>query len=356
MNEPNASRARIAVIGAGWWSTYTHIPAIQAHPGAELAALCDADPARLQAAAAAFGVERTYSRLDDMLDAELLNGVIIATPHATHARLAQTCLERGLNVLVEKPMTLVAAEAGGLVALAQQNGCQLIVGYPWHYTARVRRARELVRSGALGPVEYVVCSMTSDIAGLLRGDDRALGEAAMPVHGPGAVYSNPALSGGGEGHLQITHTAGLMFFVSGLRAERVSAFMNTHGLTLDLVDAMAVGYEGGALGVVGGSGNSRHHSGKLELRCQRGGLLLDMDEDRLVIYDAAGQPETIGLEPGEETYPRFATAQNLVDVCLGQAINGSPGEYGWRTVELLEAAYRSARADGQPVWIKDLYK
>ena len=41
-------KARLAVIGTGWWSTYTHIPALQAHPGAALVALCDCDPARLR--------------------------------------------------------------------------------------------------------------------------------------------------------------------------------------------------------------------------------------------------------------------------------------------------------------------
>jgi predicted dehydrogenase len=45
------TKARIAVIGAGWWSTYTHIPALQANPSAELVALCDVNHERLQAAA-----------------------------------------------------------------------------------------------------------------------------------------------------------------------------------------------------------------------------------------------------------------------------------------------------------------
>jgi predicted dehydrogenase len=55
------TKARIAVIGSGWWATYTHIPALQANPAAELMALCDADPARLRAAAEAYGVAHTYT-------------------------------------------------------------------------------------------------------------------------------------------------------------------------------------------------------------------------------------------------------------------------------------------------------
>nr|MDQ2999081.1 Gfo/Idh/MocA family oxidoreductase [Chloroflexota bacterium] len=78
------TKARIAVIGTGWWSTYTHIPALQANLAAELVALCDADDQRLQAAAQAYGVERTYADHQAMLANEALDGIVIATPHATH--------------------------------------------------------------------------------------------------------------------------------------------------------------------------------------------------------------------------------------------------------------------------------
>ena len=54
-------------------------------------------------------------------------------------------------------------------------------------------------------------------------------------------------------------------------------------------------------------------------------------------------------------YPRFAPADNLVDIVLGRAENQSPATIGWHTVELLDAAYRSAKADGQAVAVAELY-
>jgi hypothetical protein len=56
------------------------------------------------------------------------------------------------------------------------------------------------------------------------------------------------------------------------------------------------------------------------------------------------------------SYPRFAPADNLVDIILGRAENQSPAMIGWRTVELLDAAYRSAQADGQAIMVEDLYE
>ena len=105
-----SDKARIGIIGTGWWSTYTHIPGILANPAAELAAVCDRSPEALQRVVAAFGPIKTYQDVHDMLAAEKLDGAIVATNHATHYALTKACLEAGLHVMLEKPMVLHAAE------------------------------------------------------------------------------------------------------------------------------------------------------------------------------------------------------------------------------------------------------
>jgi predicted dehydrogenase len=350
------SQARIAVIGAGWWSTQAHIPALRANRDVALVALCDADPARLRAAAAAYGIATTYTDYHELLAREPLDAAVIATPHVTHYQIARDCLASGLHVLVEKPMTLYAADARVLVELARQRGRELIVGYPWNYTRQARHARDLLASGALGAMQFISCIFNSYNLDLLSGRDRSDQPQAYPVHGPGAVYSQPQLSGGGHGHLQITHSAGLMFFTTGLRARRVIALMHNHGLPLDLVDAMTVEFESGTLGVIGGTSNARPSRLDLQIACVVGGIDLDMITATTRARRPDGTQEEIAmLEGREQAYPQHAPADNLVDVVLGRAPNGSPGEIGWRTVELLDAAYRSARADGQAVLIADLY-
>ncbi len=350
-------KARIAVIGTGWWSTYTHIPGLQAYKGADLVALCDQDEAKLQAAEAEYKVGRTYTDYRDMLDKQPLDGVIVATSHASHYEIARYCLEHDLHIMIEKPMTLYARHAKELVELARERQRELLVGYPWHYTATSLRVRQAIQSGELGAVQYVNCVFASQIRELLGGQDGSGTKSSVfPVHGPGNIYSQPHLSGGGEGHLQVTHSAGLMFFTTGLRPKRVHTLMHNHGLPLDLVDAMTVEFDGAARGNVGGCGNTgRASTGKLDLLifCEDGYVEMDALTGKSVIHRHNHDPEYI--EPQGELYPRFATAHNLVDVILGCAANGSPGEIGWRTVELLDAAYRSAHADGQAVLIEDLY-
>lgn len=351
-------KAKIAIVGTGWWATYTHIPALQAHAGVGEIVLCDSNAEKLSAAAATYHITKTYTDLEAMLANEQVDGAVIATNHASHYTLARMCLQHGLHVMIEKPLTLYAHHARELVELAQEQDRQIIMGYPYHFTAHVRRVREVLQSGELGAIQLVNCFMASNILNLLRGDDGSSRGARYAVHGPGDVYANPHLSGGGQGHLQITHSAGLMFYVTGLRARCVHALMHNHGLPLDLVDAMLVEFEDGPLGVVSGTGNQGSAAGgmvDLQVYCEHGSVDMNVITGAVHIHRRDGASEAIQV-PAEERYPRFATAQNLVDVVSGQASNGSPVEAGWRTVELLDAAYHSAAKNGQAVFIQQLYE
>jgi predicted dehydrogenase len=349
------NKARIAVIGTGWWATSVHLPALLANPSAELAAICDADAQRLQAAAQAYSISHAYTNHHEMLEREQIDGAIIATPHATHYPLARDCLSRGLHVLIEKPMTLYAAHARDLVLLAREQRRELLIGYPWNYTRPAIYARELLASGALGAGQLVTCVFNSYCIDLFRGNDHSDRPNAYRVHGPGTVYSQPQLSGGGHGHLQLTHSIGLMSFVSGLRPRRVIALMQNHGLPVDLVDAITVEFEGGAIGILGGTSNARPSNLDLQIHCAGGAILIDMVTSIASIRRHDGPAEDVRLSAEESPYPSDAPSANLVDIVLGRGANGSPAEPGWRTVELLDAAYRSAQAGGQPIAIGDLY-
>jgi predicted dehydrogenase len=351
-------KARIGVVGAGWWSTYTHIPGLLENPDAYLAGICDTNEAAGRRVAEAFPDVATYSDLGEMLQAQSLDGVVVAVPHVAHHSVAAQCLDQGLHVMLEKPMTLTAVDARDLVQRAEARGVELIVGYPFNFTRTAIRARDLLASGELGRIEHVQCMQSSMVVEFYRGNDAAYQPIFdWTVAGPGDVYARPELSGGGQGHLQITHSSGLMFFVTGLRAARVGALMSSLDVPVDVVDAMTVEFDGGALGVVGGTGNIPvGDDGKLDLHvyCERGYVLLDAIRGDLVVHPHEGSNFEDQVSP-DDPYPRFDTANNLVDVCRGDRLNGSPGEIGLRSVEMLDAAYRSADRDGAMVGVRELY-
>jgi predicted dehydrogenase len=140
------------------------------------------------------------------------------------------------------------------------------------------RGHEVVASGQLGEVHSLDCSFCSDMTGFLGGnvaaDNPVRGRAK--VHGPGESYDRLDLMGGGHGHLQLTHVIGLLFYVTGMRARAVEARMNNLGRAADMVDAITVESENGALGLVGGTGTARAlHRVSLSVFCERGAFLAD---------------------------------------------------------------------------------
>lgn len=345
------SKARVAVIGTGWWASDTHLPALLAHPHAEVVALCDADPTRLTAVAHRFEIEQTYTELDALLAAEVLDGVVIVSSNASHYAVAKACLEAGVHVMLEKPMTLFAPEAQALVELSRRVNKELIIGYPYNFAPYATRARAVIAAGELGAVQYANLVFSSNMTPLFSGQ----GIRTYNVHGP-QQYTDPAQIGGGHGHVQVTHGAGLLFFVTGLRPARVSALMRNHGLQVDLVDVMNVAFEGDAVGTVSGTGNQQGSVFRLLVGCERGWVDIDAQHHTAAIHRNGEAVEEIAFDAAQAEKPlSHYTATNLVDVALGQAPNGSPPEEGWYTVELLDAAYRSASQDGQYITRQALY-
>lgn len=354
-----ADKARIGIIGTGWWATTAHFPSVQAHPQAELVAAADVRPDILGKAADKYGVANTYTDYKQMIDTENLDGVVIAVWHAEHHAVARACLESGLNVMLEKPMVLRAAHARELVQLAQRNKRELIIGYPWHFTAHTLRVREVVQSGELGRVLFVNSTFASAVLQFLRGDDKSY-EAVFgyPVHGPGDVYADIEKSGGGQGHLQVTHSAALALFVTGLKPVSTVAMMENLDVNTDVVDAMAVRLDNGALATVGSVGTVRPGDGDIlttQIVCEDGQVALDSIGGTGSIRHKDQTLETFEPLAEDNIYPMQVTAANLIDVINGDAENGSPAEVGWRVVELLDSAYRSVADGGRVVRVEELY-
>lgn len=220
-----------------------------------------------------------------------------------------------------------------------------------------------MRSGVLGRVQYMSVLYAAPVIEFFRANDQAyLPIFQYPVTGPGNVYADPKVSGGGQGYLQLTHSAAAMFWISGLEPDRVSAFMENWDVPVDLVDAITVRCKAGedghaAVAVLGSTGNMCVPCGthfEVRIYCERGHLVVDEATGTLFVRHHSGGEETFGPLPADETYPRFAPPQNLIDVILGRGANLSPASIGVTVVELLDAAYRSAADGGRPYSVADI--
>lgn len=352
-------RARIGVIGTGWWATTAHLPSLKHYPAAEVAALADPDPERLAQAGDTYEIERRYLDYHDMLERERLDGVIVATPHATHYEIATAVLEHHLGLLLEKPMVLRAHEARALTALAAQQGVPLIIGYPWHFVPQHQQLRALIAAGQLGQIQFVAAHYASMVIEYYRANPLAYQSIFnWPVTGPRATtYSEPGIAGGGQGHLQVTHAAALLLWLTDLRPVQIAAFMEKLDVKVDVCDAISVRFANGAIGTLGSTGAvaaAQVDNQQLELRIygSAGFALLDVLRSDCRLFFDDGRVETLDPTPPDQRYPSEQTSRHLVDVLLGRDKNRSPGEIGTRVVELLDGAYTSA-AEGRFIGVDE---
>nr|MCR4766003.1 Gfo/Idh/MocA family oxidoreductase [Bacteroidaceae bacterium] len=92
----------------------------------ELTAICSRTQERAAEFAAKYGVEHTFSSVEEMASSHLIDAVYIATPNCTHAKIAITCMDHGKHVLCEKPMASNAREVKQMIEAAQRNHVTLM--------------------------------------------------------------------------------------------------------------------------------------------------------------------------------------------------------------------------------------
>jgi predicted dehydrogenase len=132
----------MAVVGVGHLGKH-HARLLATLPGVELVAVVDLQIERAQAAAAAASSARALTDYREIVDA--VDAVTIAVPTIDHLAIARPFLERGIHVLVEKPMASSIAEADELVALAAASGATLAVGHTERFNPAVQAALPMLK-------------------------------------------------------------------------------------------------------------------------------------------------------------------------------------------------------------------
>jgi predicted dehydrogenase len=336
-------RVRIGVVGAGWFASRRHLPDIGRCARAELVAVCRRDPGELQRIVEHFGHPAGYAEYRQMLDEAALDAVLICTPHALHAPQARAALERGLHVLVEKPLALTAAEAEALAALALERSLVLGVAVNPPYWAHCHALRDWVASGGLGELELADLRWLGSVEALYgRGP---LPETLPGVVRPSLFRGDPALAGGGHLMDAGSHLVSELLWVTGQTPAAVTALMDDPAN--DLRTSVAMELSNGAMATLCVRGDSRYPDRRVCSRYYGSAGRADID----------GMPFQLTLSPhgadpttsAEAELPSVPSpVENFVEAVQGHAALLSPPEHGVALARVMEAAYQSART-GQAV-------
>ena len=346
-----ADRVRLGFIGAGWWATVNHMPILRKRDDVEFVVVARRDPELLQAVVDEFGFQRGVTDYRELLEMDL-DGVIVSSPHASHHEHAAAALEAGRHTLCEKPMTLDPAEAWDLVDRAAAGARHLLVPYGWNYKPFAQTARAMLEDGAVGDIEYALCHMASPTKGFFAGGGGPPERWQATISAPDPGTWQLPERGGGYAHGQITHSSALLFWLTGLRAARVSALMTRPNSRVDMYDAATVTFEGGAIGTISGAAtlpDDDRFQVDLRIFGTAGVMLLDVERERLQVRRHDGAHLEHAVPAGEGAYDCDVPPGRFVELIAGYGRNDSPGDVAARSVELIDAMHRSAASGGEPV-------
>ncbi len=355
---------KVAVIGAGWWGTNAHIPAFKKHPQAELVAVQARTPEKARKIADDFGVPNACTTVDEVLAIDGLEAVAISTTPNVHYEQTRAALLAGKHVVLEKPMTITAAQAQELVDLAERNKLHFVISCPWHYNPIAIEARKLVASGALGNLKIVMMVFTNNVAGLYAGQpldvafriDREKHPEWLPYRMPGLnSYRDPSVAGGGQIYTQVSHAAAMLGFIVQSDPVEVFARFDNAGTAVDVFDVLSIKLADGALVSLSSHGlpMSRDMRFDLHLFGDKAAARVDLLRGHLETHDRDGNEMQYPEPPRQDRASNQAPALNLVDLVLGKGHNGSPATLGLYAMKIIEAAMRSVQT-GQNVSVESL--
>ncbi|GAB7018306.1 D-xylose 1-dehydrogenase Gfo6 [Halostagnicola bangensis] len=326
---------RFALVGLGWWTEDKAIPAI------ENSALCKATVAASSSKEKAKrfvenheSIDRgiTYDELRDGAATDAYDAVYICTPNARHLAFVESAVAREKSILCEKPMEASLESAEAIVNACDDTDATAMIAYRMHTEPAVRRARELVRAGAIGDPVHVHGSMSQSIIGWgedqWRLDSRLVGSGAS-VTDLGIYPLNTAR------------------FVLDRDPVAVQAMMNSsHEYFTDVPDEVAtfnVTLEGGIYASCTASQRAQLDS-FLRIVGTEGTLAIEpafhMESSLSVTTgETTVHVETPQVDQMEEEFDYFA------DCVLDQREPHATPEHGFVDMRAIEATYEAARSD-----------
>ena len=345
------TKAKIGVIGAGWWATEFHIPHLKERDDVELISVCKLEKDELNFVKEKYGFKYASTDFIEALDFEKLDGVVIASPHFAHFENTKAALERGYHVAVEKPMTTNTKDAQIIHDLVKEKKVELLTPNGFNWNPLMAKAEDHVKNGVIGEIKHIDASFSSSLVDLFQGIP--LSESDDHTFQPKAsTWSDPSKAGG-YGWGQLSHMFAGVLKITKLNPEKVFCFSVPSPTGVDYTDAISLRFENGATGAFSGSAFvPKGYGGGFNIRVHgdKGTLYLDLEvnRERLLVRTNEGNEinEKTEVGCGTMAYTTQHPINTLVDICLGKNYhNHSDVFLNLNMVKILDAAYRSMKSE-----------
>lgn len=257
---------RIGIVGIGGMGT-NHADYLSAGqvPGAQLTAVCDIDPQRLERAKQKYGDKIVlFEDAEAMFSSGLVDAVIIATPHYFHPPLACKAFAKGLHVLTEKPAGVYTKQVREMNEAAIASGKVFGIMFNQRSNPLYQKLRDLVTSGELGEIKRTNWIITNWYR-------------PQSYYDSGGWRATWAGEGGGVLTNQDPHQLDLWQWICGM-PQRVRAFCHFgkyHDIEVEDDVTAYVEYANGATGVFVTSTGDAPGSNRFEISADRGKVVIE---------------------------------------------------------------------------------
>ena len=160
---PANDKVRVAIIGLGFGAEF--IPIYQRHPHAEMYAVCQRTKEKVDQIGDAFGIEKRYTRYEDVLADPDVDAVHINTPIPDHAPMSVAGLKAGKHVSSTVPAATTADECRQIVEAQRASGKNYMMAETVVYSREFLYVKELYEKGELGRLQFLRGSHQQEMAG-----------------------------------------------------------------------------------------------------------------------------------------------------------------------------------------------
>ena len=338
---------RAVIVGCGSWGRNHMRRILTEFDNTDIAFVCEPSPESYSETVKLFEanhrtVPPNVPDLGRLLDEHRneIDVALITTPHVLHCRQAKACLEAGIDVLMEKPMVMNAAEARDLIETRDRTGRLLVVAFQGSLSPHIRQAVAMLRSGELGPIRNISGVVWQGWAGATAGKWR----------------QQPEVSGGGFVFDTGAHMLNTVTDLAGEEFTDVWALFDNHGGPVEVTAAIMGRLASGTLVTINACGDTapscasdiRVFCTKAALRTGAWGESLEIMREQPKEWWLTGTTRDQGWEKVDLPESRGVWEQFLA-TRAGSMVNPSPPELGLRMAHLWDAIKQSAADNGAPV-------
>lgn len=326
---------KTAILGCGGWGT-RHAQNIAKLPEQiELVACCDQVEKRAQALAQKYAVPsaQVFTDHQAMLDRVPLDLVLICLPPYAHTNEVDLAAERGIHLLIEKPIALTSEHAWRMVEVVEKAQIRTQVGFMYRFGAAVKALKALIDSGQAGPVGLMSARYFCN-----------------SLHNPWWI---DRAKSGGQVFEQAIHLLDLMRYFMGEPEQVYSKQRNlfhqdTPGYTVEDVSGTVISFRNGGLGVLAATNGAIPQKWIAEYQVVARNVTVDFDDSNHAVFTFTSSRdapwgtnyETLNINSEQDDY--LLELQDLLNAIETGGPTTTPMREGALTLELALATNRIA--------------